>query len=487
MKTSFVSLALAVSGASAVLVPRQQCCFQLTAAGGGLSGVVGQLSDGQNRVNQSLPAATYCLSGGAITDGSGRGCILTPPTSQFQCDTGAKAQTGFSIGSAGAVAYNGSSVFKSCPTGDHGGYNIYETAPAGQAGCVSITLNTVGGACANSSSSSSSSSKATSSASSSKSSSVSSSVSSKASSVSSVSSSVSSKASSASTVSTIVSIVTSKTSSASPTASSSASKASTSPVSTSTVAPVTTTSTKTSSVATTCTTVVVAPTTTVVSTVYITVNTCASSSAPSSSSRASSTSSVPIAPVSSTASSSKASSTSASSTPASSSKASGTATVCQTSLSGAYQTPHLIVPVNQSAPSTAYGTQYNGIISPSCSSIFNFDIPASYAGHTCTLIFLFPTQAQLQTSSFTMSGSGGLTFTQLTSPASSSTTWNNMPASGAQLAKIAAAPGNSYVVSTGSCAAGTTLAVEVSAYGSYALNFFEDYNPSPIGLFLTSC
>lgn len=72
MKASFASLALAVSGASAALLPRQQCCFQLT-AGGALSGVVGQLSDGQNRVNESLPAATYCLSGGAITDGSGRG------------------------------------------------------------------------------------------------------------------------------------------------------------------------------------------------------------------------------------------------------------------------------------------------------------------------------------------------------------------------------------------------------------------------------
>lgn len=94
-------------------------CFQLTATGGP-GGVVGQLSDGQNRIGQGLPAATYCIDNGAITDGNGRGCILTPPTTQFQCDTGAAPTGGFSIDCNGELNYEGNPTFKSCPTGDNG-------------------------------------------------------------------------------------------------------------------------------------------------------------------------------------------------------------------------------------------------------------------------------------------------------------------------------------------------------------------------------
>ncbi|GAB7337895.1 hypothetical protein MBLNU457_4285t1 [Dothideomycetes sp. NU457] len=163
------------------------------------------------------------------------------------------------------------------------------------------------------------------------------------------------------------------------------------------------------------------------------------------------------------------------------------APACATNLSGEHQYPHLIVPVNSSSPSTAYGTKYNGMISSSVSSIFNFDIPSSYAGKTCSVVFLFPTQAQLQTSSFSLSGSGSMSFASLTGPADKSTTWANKPAHNATLSTVNAQPGNSYVVATGPCAAGKTVGYEVSASGSYSLNYFQDYNPSPIGLYITQC
>lgn len=79
MKKTFVAAAiLAFVAGGRALVPRANtCCFSLTASGGA-SGTVGQIYDGQNRIGGGLPAATYCIdNGGAITDGSGRGCILT--------------------------------------------------------------------------------------------------------------------------------------------------------------------------------------------------------------------------------------------------------------------------------------------------------------------------------------------------------------------------------------------------------------------------
>lgn len=75
---SFFNIA-AFAACAQALVPRGgSCCFHLTASGGS-SGSVGQLSDGQNRIgDNSLSAAQYCISSdGSITDGNGRGCILT--------------------------------------------------------------------------------------------------------------------------------------------------------------------------------------------------------------------------------------------------------------------------------------------------------------------------------------------------------------------------------------------------------------------------
>ncbi|TKA52537.1 hypothetical protein B0A55_11941, partial [Friedmanniomyces simplex] len=61
------------------------CCFNINAfSNGGPSGPVRQLGDGQNRIGQhGLPQGKYCLdNNGGLTDASGRGCILTPPTTQ---------------------------------------------------------------------------------------------------------------------------------------------------------------------------------------------------------------------------------------------------------------------------------------------------------------------------------------------------------------------------------------------------------------------
>ncbi|CAL5873604.1 uncharacterized protein PFLUO_LOCUS7885 [Penicillium psychrofluorescens] len=160
---------------------------------------------------------------------------------------------------------------------------------------------------------------------------------------------------------------------------------------------------------------------------------------------------------------------------------------CPTDLSGDYEFPHLIIPVDSSSPDTAPGTSYNGTLTSSISSLFNFDIPSSDAGKTCSLVFLFPEKQDLETSSFSFSGDGQIDFAQLSSPASSSTSYSNMPSVSQDFGTTTVSPGNSYVISTFSCPAGQTVGYEMKNAGSTDLNFFEDYNPSPLGLYITVC
>ncbi|QUC22911.1 uncharacterized protein UV8b_07152 [Ustilaginoidea virens] len=161
---------------------------------------------------------------------------------------------------------------------------------------------------------------------------------------------------------------------------------------------------------------------------------------------------------------------------------------CPASLDGPYEFPHLIVPVDKSRPDDAPGTSYFGTVSPTVSSLFNFDIPAADQGKTCTLVFLFPTQSQLTTSSYTFSGDGSVDFSMLDGPASQgTTTWNNQPGKKTDYGSVAVAPGHSYSVATFPCPAGQTVAFKMEGCGDTDLRYFQDYNPSPIGLYITKC
>ena len=159
-----------------------------------------------------------------------------------------------------------------------------------------------------------------------------------------------------------------------------------------------------------------------------------------------------------------------------------------TSLSGQFQFPHLIVPVDKDHPNLAQGIEYSAHVSPAISSLFNFDIPPAYRGLTCSLIFHFLSREYLQTSNYTVSGNGGITVVQLESPATAETTYGNLPATAGVVGSIAdLRAGSSHVISSDACAAGSRIGYEISATGSLDLAYFQDYNPAPIGLYITAC
>ncbi|KAI1334507.1 ubiquitin 3 binding protein But2 C-terminal domain-containing protein [Xylariaceae sp. FL0016] len=155
---------------------------------------------------------------------------------------------------------------------------------------------------------------------------------------------------------------------------------------------------------------------------------------------------------------------------------------------GQFNRPRLIIPVDSSSPDTAAGTSYNGTASPSVSTIFTFDIPASAAGKKCNVWFLFPAKSTLETAGFDFSGSGALNFSLLNGGTTTDTTYSNMPSPVGDLGQYTVAPGNDYLITSYGCPTGSAMSVEMAIVsgGDTRLSFFQDYNPCPLGLFITT-
>ncbi|KAI1829189.1 hypothetical protein DTO027I6_9914 [Penicillium roqueforti] len=403
-----------------------------------------------NRIgDNSLSPAQYCIdSKGAITDSNGRGCILTPPTTQFQCDEGASPTPGFSLSSEGGLEYNDSKDFVACATGQNGGMNVYSNPNKSDVtGCMKVELT--------------------------------------ADSCSSLGSGFGSSSSSISAVPSSLGSSSAQSTPSAPVSESTPNSGSGSP------APVPTGSVPVPS----------APSESrlsgspiiVVNTVTVTDCSC-SATAPAGGDDSNGSGSFQSAsPVPSSGGGCQSSGYGSTSVPANSASATPSATEtssgsCPTTLTtGSYEYPHLIIPVDSSSPDTAVGTSFNGTVSSTISSVFNFDIPSSDSGKTCSLVFLFPKLQELETSSYSFIGDGKIGFAKLSSAVDESTTFNNLPSVSQDLDDITVSPGNSYVVSTFSCPAGETVAYEMKNSGSTDLNFFEDYNPSPLGLYITTC
>ncbi|PQE08413.1 GPI anchored cell wall protein [Rutstroemia sp. NJR-2017a BBW] len=503
----FSTLVFAV-GASAATIRRDQCSFTITASGG-QSGVVGQLSDGQNRIGGGHPTGTYTISNGQITDAAGRGCILTPSVEQFQCDSGATPTSGFSISSSGQVLYSGSSTFYACAASDSE-YNIYTTPVSGQKKCYEVELSASGCYSSSHESSVAPSSVAL------------------APTIYKTTTQEETTTQQQTQKETTVYITqTTEQTAAPPTITVTQTQEQSAPAQTvyitqtqeqsspaqtmyitqtqeqsatiqtvyitqtneQTAAPSTVTITQTQEQSASAQTVYITQTneqTAAPPTITVTQTQEQSASAQTVTQTQTPTytqlgqSTTLVQALSTTIS--QATSSPTSSTPSHSSSS------CPTNLNGEYQYPHLIVPVSSASPSTAYGTSYNGVVNSTVSSIFNFDIPSSYTG-TCSLVFLFPTQDQLETSSYTFSGNGDVDFAQLSTIATQSTTYGSVGSVENDFGTFTVTPGSSTVISTFACPAGETVSYELSegASGTTDLWFFQDYNPSPLGLYITTC
>lgn len=137
----------------------------------------------------------------------------------------------------------------------------------------------------------------------------------------------------------------------------------------------------------------------------------------------------------------------------------------------------MIIPIDSANPKTCYGTQYNGSAYGTVGSIFNFDIPMSTQGKTCSIQFLFPDQSTLETSSYTYSGDGVFKFAMLNGPASCSTTFASSPKIVTDYGSFTMSPGNAYDIASIPCPAGKAIGIWLHTTGNGVLDYFQDYNP----------
>ncbi|KAI0121072.1 ubiquitin 3 binding protein But2 C-terminal domain-containing protein [Xylariales sp. AK1849] len=172
---------------------------------------------------------------------------------------------------------------------------------------------------------------------------------------------------------------------------------------------------------------------------------------------------------------------------------------CPADLTGSYEYPRLLVPIDRASPDKAYGSTLYGQVSPNASTIFNFAITPSDAGRSCKVFFSFPSRyalAQVSSSDFYFSGDGSVLFSRLGGPADLGTTWNGLLGSGSvvgagmrTLGALRLSPGNTYVLETFDCPAGQTVTYMMSepVGGDTCLVYLQDWIPTEIGMFISTC
>jgi Ubiquitin 3 binding protein But2 C-terminal domain len=75
----------------------------------------------------------------------------------------------------------------------------------------------------------------------------------------------------------------------------------------------------------------------------------------------------------------------------------------------------------------------------------------------------------------------------LSSAANEATTWDNAPSVETDFGEFILTEGSSTLIESFACPAGETVAFEMSAVDDTYLYYFQDWNPSPLGLYITVC
>ncbi len=487
MARNFALILAAASGVSSLALRDSTCTFTMDTAGA-VSYPVGQHSSGQARAGSDLTPTQFTLNGSSLTDSEGRGCWWTPPTKVLQCDTNQIPETGFAIGCNGTVSFNGQTTFYECDAGEKNEVNIYLEFDEDALNCKEITLTANGclpGSCSASSSSACAPATTTTLL---------------QPTVSTVYSTIqetiqescpAAQPSISTVVTTVTEIVTNYATETVP------GPTQTLPGSTVTISGPTETVTGPTEVVSAPTETVSGPTETVQTTLTKTPLPSYPATSPQPTTLTSIKSKPSVPATSATSSPSPTNTTTTISTPGQTSSSSfpqpsevNIPSSCPGNVSnaGEFNLPALIIPVDSAQPDVAAGTSYFGEVSANTSSAFDFNIPTSASGKTCNLLFLFPEQDTLETSSYTFSGSGELDFGRLSEPVDQQTSYANLPSVAQDLGTFTVGPGNAYTVSSFDCPAGEQVSFLVAdAEGSdTSLRFFQDYNPCPIGLFITT-
>lgn len=161
-----------------------------------------------------------------------------------------------------------------------------------------------------------------------------------------------------------------------------------------------------------------------------------------------------------------------------------------------HDSPQLLVPIDRANPAKAYMPSTYGQVSANVSTVFNFDIPWSWAGKSCKVFFSLPTLDQLGDGLvyFRLGGTGAMKFARVAPPASPDTTFQDVfgPTPGASRVEFAEAtlvPGTVYVFDSFACLAGHTISyLMTEPEGQDTSLVYTQQTPPPhLGFFIAAC
>lgn len=153
-------------------------------------------------------------------------------------------------------------------------------------------------------------------------------------------------------------------------------------------------------------------------------------------------------------------------------------------VTGEFEAPRLIIPVDRANPSKMSGTGYNAQLSPAISSILQYEIKPSAAGKTCSLVFYMPPVFQYpEMSPAKLRSPGGINISRVSSPINGDVRAMDIGTASAVGTIPALEPGHLYNIASGPCEAGQRINYQFDSIGGLDITWFQLTSP-PIGPFL---
>jgi glucan endo-1,3-beta-D-glucosidase len=154
-------------------------------------------------------------------------------------------------------------------------------------------------------------------------------------------------------------------------------------------------------------------------------------------------------------------------------------------LRGAFEAPHLIIPIDKGDPTKVVSNGYTALLSPTVSTVFVFDVAPEQQDKICNLVFFVPPALPFQDlAPVKIRSPGGISVSRLDNhPASQDISASNVGSA----APFGTAPSvqfaNQYNVGSAPCEAGQRVAYQVDSTKGLTMDFFQMTSP-PLGLFM---
>lgn len=142
------------------------------------------------------------------------------------------------------------------------------------------------------------------------------------------------------------------------------------------------------------------------------------------------------------------------------------------------------MPIDQSKPTEPIGNQWIGRLSPTVSSLVNFDVNPGAAGKTCNLIFYLPPAPHEWWQYFSLKSPGGISVSRLDQYATVTTTFSNVGKSTPVGSVGQVSLGQGYPIASFPCEADKVIGYRIDSINGLNMSWFQMVAPAA-GIFMT--